>query len=169
MKRKHFFIALAAAALACVLLLGMGGRDSGGASAGSRKGLISDGSITLSIFTGGLGNLVNSYEYKDNLFTRKVVDETGINLKVEGATSMDFRQKLNVQLSSGDYPDIVLMDNNNLMTLNDLTYYASQGIIIPLDSYNPTKYPNIAKVFKEFPAVNESLRGPTASSTPCPM
>jgi putative aldouronate transport system substrate-binding protein len=116
---------------------------------------ISDGKTTLSVFASGIGNFVTSYNYEDNLFTKRVVDETGIKLAFTAVNGADRNAKLNVLLNSGSYPDLILGG----MGLNDMNFYATQGIIIPLDSYDPLSYPNIATAFKEYPALDQVVRG----------
>ncbi|MDR0450782.1 MAG: extracellular solute-binding protein [Treponema sp.] len=115
---------------------------------------ISNGSATLTVFAGGLSQWVTSFDYRDNIFTRKVVDETGIKLDFVAATSADAAQKRNVLLSSGDYPDIFIGGGV------DITYYASQGILLPLDGYDPLSYPSIKAAFDRYPALWDINRGP---------
>jgi putative aldouronate transport system substrate-binding protein len=154
--------------LVLLLLLGIGlslfagGNAAGGtaASGTARQGVkgslpIADGSPTLSVFIGGIGNFVTSYNYGDNLFTKRVVDETGIKLTFNAVSNADRNEKLNVLLNSGSYPDLIMGG----MSRNDMDFYASQGIIIPLDNYDVKAYPNIANAFKEFPDLDLILRG----------
>jgi putative aldouronate transport system substrate-binding protein len=140
-----------------------GGSSAGGsASSGTaRKGAkgslpIADGTPTLTMLIGGIGNKVTSFDYADNVFTKKVVDATGIKLNFITASNADMSQRMNVMLSSGDYPDIIINDN---LGINDMLYYANQGIFIALDPYDPLSYPNIKAAFDEYPAFNERLRG----------
>jgi putative aldouronate transport system substrate-binding protein len=165
MKRRSVCIVLGAI-LAGVLFLGMGAckKESGAASSGSSgtarvKGSLplADGSITLNVFLAESGgaNVVSSYAYADNLFTKKVVDETGINLNITVGSAANKREQLNVILSAGDYPEILITDT---LSFNDLVYYAGQGILVSLDGYDPLEYPNIKAAFDEYPALNERLR-----------
>jgi putative aldouronate transport system substrate-binding protein len=117
---------------------------------------ISDGTHTLSLFIGGIGSQLTSFDYADNVFTKRIVDETGIKLDITGVNSSDLSQRMNVMLSSGDYPDLIINDN---LGINDMLYYANQGIFIPLDQYDPLSYPNIKAAFDEYPAFNQRLRG----------
>jgi putative aldouronate transport system substrate-binding protein len=129
---------------------------SGTARQGAKGSLpIADGSPTLSVFIGGIGNFVTSYNYEDNLFTKRVVNETGIKLTFNAVSNADRNEKLNVLLNSGSYPDLIMGG----MSLNDMDFYASQGIIIPVDDYDVKAYPNIANAFKEFPDLDMILRG----------
>jgi putative aldouronate transport system substrate-binding protein len=130
------------------------------ASGTARKGAkgtlpIADGSPALSVFIGGIGNFVTSYNYEDNLFTKRVVDDTGIKLIFNTTSNADRNEKLNVLLNSGSYPDLIMGG----MSLNDMDFYASQGIIVPLDAYDVKSYPNIAGAFNEYPDLELILRG----------
>jgi putative aldouronate transport system substrate-binding protein len=152
---KKLMISIAALTLAASVFAG-GSKASGTQGSGLKgpKGSlpISDGSVTLTAFIGGLNNWVTSFDYKDNLFTKRIVDETGIKLEFIAASGADATQKRNVLLSSGDYPDIFF---GGL----DISYYAPQGIIIPLDAYELMSYPNIKAAFDEYPALADMVRG----------
>ena len=92
------------------------------------------------MFIGDLGNLVSSYDYKDNLFTQKIVDDTGINLEFIASSGADAVQRLNVLLSTGDYPDIIIRPptgSTYYLTLSDIAFYAREGIFLPLDQLIP--------------------------------
>jgi len=108
------------------------------------------------MFISGLGNLISSYDYKDNVFTRRIVDETGINLEFLSSSGADASARLNVLLNTGDYPDLI----RHTLNMADMVFYANEGIFIPLDQYNPMSYPNIKAAFDEYPAFNDILRAP---------
>jgi putative aldouronate transport system substrate-binding protein len=126
--------------------------------AASGKKLLANGNVTFSAFIAGLGNFVTSYDYKDNTFTKRVTDDTGINFKFTAVSEADQREKLNLLLGSGDYPDLIF-DQYNHISQNDMIYYANEGIFIPLDDYDPMSYPNIKAAFDAYPALNQRLRG----------
>jgi putative aldouronate transport system substrate-binding protein len=165
MKKRNCIILLGAL-LAGILLLGLGAckKDSVAAAPESSgvarvKGSLplADGNTTLSLFLAESGgaNIVSSYTYEDNLFTKKMVDETGIKLNITVGSAANKREQLNVLLSAGDYPEVLISDTLNY---NDLVYYAGQGIFIPLDDYDPLSYPRIKAAFDEYPALNQRLR-----------
>ncbi|MDR0449749.1 MAG: extracellular solute-binding protein [Treponema sp.] len=163
MKRVKNLTFTAGIALLSALLLSTGCQNKQSAAEGSlalsaAKGAlpISDGTRSLSLFMGGIGSQVTSLDYADNLFTKRIVDETGIKLNITGVNSSDLSQRMNVMLSSGDYPDLIINDN---LGINDMLYYANQGIFIALDEYDPLSYPNIKAAFDEYPAFNQRLRG----------
>jgi putative aldouronate transport system substrate-binding protein len=133
-----------------------GGQSASTASSG-KKGSLANGDVTFKVFISGLDNLVSSYDYKDNVFTRRVVDETGINLEFIASSGADASQRLNVLLNTGDYPDLIIYGG---LSMADMAFYAKEGIFIPLDSYAPMSFPNIKAAFDEYPAFNDILRAP---------
>jgi putative aldouronate transport system substrate-binding protein len=132
-----------------------GGQSASTASSG-KKGSLANGDVTFKVFIAGLDNLVSSYDYKDNVFTRKIVDDTGINLEFIASSGADASQRLNVLLNTGDYPDLIMYG----LSMADMAFYAREGIFVPLDSYAPMSFPNIKAAFDEYPAFNDILRAP---------
>lgn len=83
MKRKHTMMIGAALAVLLAACSGGGKKPAASAGGGPKDGRqLSDGKTTFSVFIAGLNERVSSYDYKDNLFTKKIVDETGINLEI---------------------------------------------------------------------------------------
>jgi putative aldouronate transport system substrate-binding protein len=108
---------------------------------------------TLTMFVGrGYQDNLTSFAYNDNLFTRKIVDETGINLQVSSTTAADVGTRLTLMLNTGDYPDIIFADV-------DMNYYAQQGIFVALDDYDPLSFPRIKQVFDYFTATRDMVTG----------
>jgi putative aldouronate transport system substrate-binding protein len=166
MKKRRSVSIVLGVLLAGVLILGMGAcRRESGAAAGSSGGVarvkgslpLADGNTTLNMFLAESGgaNVVSSYTYADNRFTKRVVDDTGVNLNITVGSAANKREQLNLILSAGDYPEVLITDT---LSFNDLVYYAGQGILISLDEYDPLGYPNIKAAFDEYPALNERLR-----------
>jgi putative aldouronate transport system substrate-binding protein len=102
---------------------------------------------------GGINEIATSFDYRDNLYTKKLVDETGIDLRVTATPASDAVERLNILMNTGDYPDMILG------TL-DIEYYANQGVIIALDPYDPLSFPNIRQIFTDTP---EAIARLTAS------
>jgi putative aldouronate transport system substrate-binding protein len=160
MKRFYFIVSL----LCLVLVLSCGGRQAGSASSapksimdGKVKGNLplADGKTTLTMFVGGLDNFVTSYEYADNELTKKMVDETGIKLEIIGSSRTDATQKMNVLLSSGDYPEVFILGGINR---DFMTYYASTGQFIALEDDMLLQYPRIKTFFERYPQVYPQIR-----------
>jgi putative aldouronate transport system substrate-binding protein len=132
--------------------------EGGGARKYGSLPFATDGKTSITVFIGGIGGLVTSFDYKDNTLTKKVVDDTGVMLNFVTASSADASTRLNLLLNSGDYPDVITSYGTNLGR-EGLEYYSSQGIFIPLDAYNLQAYPNIGQAFKEYPALYDVVRG----------
>jgi putative aldouronate transport system substrate-binding protein len=158
---KKIFMVLICFSLAVSAFAG-GNRDAGGAAPGGQTGLInpkgklplSDGKTTLTVFvsSNSASPRVTSLSVTDNLFTQKVVKETGINLEIEYG-GLESQERINILLNTGTYPDIVISN----LSKNDLLYYASQGIFIPLNKYDPLSFPNIGDGFTRYPWVAQNL------------
>ncbi|MDR3170131.1 MAG: extracellular solute-binding protein, partial [Treponema sp.] len=150
---KKFFIVLVCCLLAASAFAG--GKQAAGDGA-PKTGLInpkgklplSDGTITLTMFLApaSQSNRLTSVSAQDNIFTKRVVRETGVNLEIEWG-GLNSSERRNILLSTGTYPDIVV----NGLGKNDLLYYANQGIFIPLNAYDPMSYPAIKAGFDQFP------------------
>ncbi|MDR1901676.1 MAG: extracellular solute-binding protein [Treponema sp.] len=119
---------------------------------------LANGDVTFSLLLAGIGNLVSSFDYADNAFTKRIVDETGIKLDIIGVSDTDYKARLNVLLGSGDYPDLIISRYSDV-TLNDLIYFGNEGIFISMDQFNPLAYPNIKAAFEEYPAAYDRVRG----------
>jgi putative aldouronate transport system substrate-binding protein len=154
-------LAAALVAASCGAKSGAKSAESGSA-AGTKTGrtgakgtipIAADKPVLSAFIAGGYTEKTTSYDYNDNVFTKQVVDQTGIQLQITSATGAESTERLNVMLNAGSYPDILLSTGTSL----DLEYYSGQGIIIPLDDYEPLSFPNIKRVFDEFPYVMERI------------
>jgi putative aldouronate transport system substrate-binding protein len=160
MKRLMIVLMCAAAA---VSVFAAGGTQ-GGRAAGDKTARVgAKGSLPLAatrpelevILTLGSPDLVSSYAYADNAFTKKIVDETGVQLKFITIPQADAQQRLNMMLQAGNYPEVIW----NCYGINvDMEYYAQQGILTALDPYDPLGYPNIKAAFAEYPSLDQIVR-----------
>jgi putative aldouronate transport system substrate-binding protein len=144
--------------LACFIFVGCGKKkDSAPVDAG-KKGALANGDVTFSMFYyGGINANVTSFAYEDNAFTKRIVDETGINLNITSMSTVDSDQRLNVMLNSGDYPDIIF---GRQFTVSELDYYGTQqGVFIPLDQYNIRTYKGIDQIMTVYPTLDLLIRG----------
>lgn len=133
-----------------------GGADGGILNPTGELPIVKEGSaLTFSMFISGIGQQVSSYNYADNAFTKRVVDETGIQLEFVAVGDADKKEKLNVLLNSGDYPDLIRDAEGGTIKNTDMDYYAQQGIFLPLDDYDILSYPNIKAAFDEYPALTD--------------
>jgi putative aldouronate transport system substrate-binding protein len=135
-----------------------GGGASGGTSRVGEKGSLplATNRPTLTMFMpGAYADNLTSFAYGDNAFTKKIVDETGINLVVTSTNGADATERLNIMLNTGDYPDIIFSHYTSV----DMDYYARQGVFIPLDSLEPLSYPFIKRAFDLYPEVRDKITG----------
>jgi putative aldouronate transport system substrate-binding protein len=155
------FLAVAVSAFAGGSQGGSGA--SGAAAPGKTSRVGAKGSLplvtnnaTLTLFiAGGYDENLTSFDVKDNLFTQRIVKDTGLNLVVTASTAADAQEKLNIMLNTGDYPDMI----NPYRANADMEYYAKQGVFIALDPYAPTSFPTIKSVFDTSPAAWDKVRG----------
>jgi putative aldouronate transport system substrate-binding protein len=103
-----------------------------------------------------LRNEVTSFDYKDNTFTKRVVDETGIKLDIIAVSDADATVRLNAMLGSGNYPDLII---GREISVSDLSYWGSQGIFLALDNYDIKSWTNIKAMMDEYPALDQRIRG----------
>jgi putative aldouronate transport system substrate-binding protein len=141
--------------MAFLLVLGLAA--SAFAGGGQSNASTAGGGGTLSLFVGhGYGAVNTSYTYEDNTFTRKISDETGVRLIVDSSSTSDMSMRVSTMLNTGDYPEAFYGYG---FSKNDLDFYARQGIFIPLDSYDLSKYPTIKRLLDLYPVVTQSTTG----------
>jgi putative aldouronate transport system substrate-binding protein len=142
-----------------------GGRNAGtsGTSGGtSRTGVkgsipLATNNPVLTMFVPGMyADNLTSADYRDNAFTKKIVDETGIQLQVTSTTEADATERLNLMLNTGDYPDIIGGYFFNV----DYSYYGRQGIFIPLDANELRTFPYIKRALDLYPAAMDKMVSP---------
>lgn len=130
MKLKRLSALFLSLIMAASLLSACGGRDnhdSGGAD--------EDGVITLTLFDKNSG----SKTFTDQV-AEKIMADTGVRLSVENPSG-DPGEKLNLMLAGGNYPDIVLMDQGEIVNR-----YIDAGALVELDGYIE-QYPGIAEMY----------------------
>lgn len=86
---------------------------------------VSDSTVDMTAFTMSMPNVT---DLATNDFTKYLENLTGVHLEFETGGRDDWEEKLNLELSSGDYPDIIFGVSPNLAK-----YGVKEGIIIPLD------------------------------------
>ena len=155
--KRTIFITLFVLCICGMLFAGGGGQAARRGT--GNPGLLSDGTHSLSIFLPDIGQITSSFEYDDNIFTQFAVRTTGINLEITASTSADAVQRRNILLSTGDYPEVLFYEGAGI-TLPEMSFYASEGIFIPLDPYDPLSFPNIRQIHEEYPGVRDISRGP---------
>ena len=133
MKRKNLGTKLVAAGLTAALLLtGCGGNSSSGQATGSTAegttqstGEEERPTITVAVSMNEKG------EYSDaNYAIKYIEDNTGVNIEFVQLPSekADADTKLNLMLSSGEYPDVICYGMNK----QKMVKFAKEGIFVPI-------------------------------------
>ena len=122
-----------------------GGSETAAASAGASYDNpdfypVSDAPVELSVFTMSMPNVT---DLETNDFTQYLENLTGVKLDFQTGSRDDWQEKLNLALSSGDYPDVILGVSPDLAK-----YGCEEGIIIPLDDLlTEENCPNYLRMF----------------------
>ncbi|MDD6690706.1 MAG: extracellular solute-binding protein, partial [Lachnospiraceae bacterium] len=96
-------------------------------------------------FTAFTMSMPNVTDLATNDFTKYLENLTGVKIEFETGSRDDWQEKLNLELSSGDYPDIIFGVTPDLAK-----YGVEEGIIIPLDDYlTEENCPEYLKMFKD--------------------
>lgn len=96
--------------------------------------------LTLTCFTMTMPNVEN---LETNDFTKYLEDLTGVHIEWVTAGRDDWEEKLNMMLSSGDYPDMLLGVSPDLAKFG-----VKEQIIVPLDEYiNEDLMPNYMNMY----------------------
>lgn len=98
--------------------------------------------IEMSVFTMTMPNVE---DLATNDFTKYMEEKTGIKLTFQTGTRDDWRDKLNMALQSGDYPDVILGVDPNLAK-----YGVKEGVIIQLDDLIEKNMPNYMKMMSQY-------------------
>jgi putative aldouronate transport system substrate-binding protein len=111
--------------------------------------------VTLSIFT---STRPLCDDFVNNPYTKLVEETMGIKLEWDVAEESTSREKLNVMIAGGDYPDIItgwLKPGN--FSLAEQSAYASQGILIPLNDMIDEYGYGYKKMLELYPAVKSQF------------
>lgn len=89
-------------------------------------------------------------EWADMDLWKTLSEETGLKFKFITPPSGDFKEQLNLTLSSGDLPDMVICTT---FTPNEIVKYGvEQGLLVALDEYFDYA-PNIQAAYEQYPDV----------------
>jgi putative aldouronate transport system substrate-binding protein len=95
----------------------------------------------------------NSDDYVNNEATKFLEEKTNVHLEFVTAIEGEAKQKLNLLLSSGDHPDILL--GGWSLSRPEVDLYASQGIFLPLDELVEKHGFWIKKAFEQYPKAKD--------------
>lgn len=139
-KAKRWVASTLALALAASALAGCAGGDAPGSSAGSSSPGASGGSagsvsssepveLSLCLSQTSWGNSVDPDLME--AFKQKIEEATNTKIEMISPPHNDYREKLNVLLTSGEIPDVYQVQ----LALDTVPLYALRGYAAPLDEY----------------------------------
>ena len=93
-------------------------------------------------------------EFETNPLTLMLEDLTNVHIEWTTCPEADFKQKLNLMLAGGSYPDIIM--RSNFSGAEEQLYY-QQGVLYELGQYIDAYCPNTVALFEEYPLVKAKL------------
>ncbi len=90
---------------------------------------ITDTPVTLKIWTAKESNIE---DFNTNEYIKWLQEETNVILEFDQSSTVETAQKLNLSLSSGDYPDIYWTAGSGISSSN-LSKFGSSGVFIPMN------------------------------------
>jgi len=155
--KKTKLISLVAMLVALTILATACG-GSGGKSSGKRVDVsgrnefpIVDEPITLSVFSTKPATVE---DLETNEFTKWYEEKTGVKIEWNYVTG-NTRQSINLQIASGNFPDIFL--GFNFSRAEQAAYY-DQGVFIDMSDLIDEYGYNIKKMFEKYPEMEKALR-----------
>lgn len=95
--------------------------------------------------------------YDTNTFTKFMEEKTNLHVEFEFVPEAGKDAKLNLVLSSGEYPDIIL--NFNINEAQQIVY-GEQGVFLPLNDYIEKYGVNTKQLFKDSPVIKDAITAP---------
>lgn len=91
---------------------------------------------------------------EDNQFTQWLQEQTGITINWTMGPSTDRDTKLNLLLSSGDYPEVIF---NAPFDASQQQIYGQMGVILPLNDLIDKYGKETQRIFSEVPEIEQAL------------
>lgn len=113
--------------------------------------IVDEGSYSFSIFVDDSSSTGEFY------MINELKEQTNVDVELKLYPYETARERLNLDLNSGDYADVI-----GGWTLNDsmiMTYGVNQGVFIPLEGYFEQYCPKISEIL-ELPGVREKMTAP---------
>jgi putative aldouronate transport system substrate-binding protein len=92
-------------------------------------------------------------DFNTNTFTQWYEEQTNVHIEWIILPSDEALAKLNLMLSSGDYPDVIMGFGD--ISPAQLQVYGQQGIFVPLNDLIEKAGPNIKKAFELYPEARD--------------
>ncbi|WP_165972133.1 extracellular solute-binding protein [Paenibacillus piri] len=96
-------------------------------------------------------------EWNDMLIFKEYGKMTNVKVVFEATPEAGYKEKRNVRLASGDYPEAFY---RAMLTPADEVNYGSQGILIPLNDLIDKYAPNFKAILEKHPDVKKSIIAP---------
>lgn len=110
--------------------------------------------VTLKVMVRGNPLVEN---FATNEFTKWYEEKTNVHIEWEVVPEQSRYEKLNLSLTSGDYPDIIFGIN---VSAAQQMIYGSQGIFVPLNDLIEEHGVQTKKLFADNPLVKETITAP---------
>lgn len=89
-------------------------------------------------------------DFDNNEMTKKLEEMTNINFEFEVVNSAEAEQRLNLALSTGTYPDLILLPHLSAALQN---LYGTQGMLLPMDELIADNGKNTRDVLERYPDI----------------
>ncbi|AEV30511.1 ABC-type sugar transport system, periplasmic component [Sphaerochaeta pleomorpha str. Grapes] len=102
-------------------------------------------------------------DFTTNRFAQYLEDKTGVDIKWETIPRDAVKEKLNIILASGDYPDVFFglgRQEQGIGASQEMTYGVQEGMFLPLNDLIDTYMPNLSKLLDERPGIRQFLTSP---------
>lgn len=126
-----------------------------------------NGGVEVSIFT---PKFTSDGDFNDNELTKKLEKEFDMKIKWEFVNQDAAKEKRQLSLASGDYPDaywlVTWIDNISKV---DAQKYGKEGIFLPLNDLIKEHAPNIQKALEESPYLEAGITAPDGNIYGLPL
>ncbi len=151
---------MAAAGLAALMALnvaGCGGSGSGSSSTDtpSSEGVsTAQGSETIEITGFAMEGPYTKGDFNDLPIWDYAEEATGVRVNYETAPQASFQEKLNLKFASNQLPDVFFKCN---LASGDITKYAAEGTLVPLDDYLGEYTPNFSSYMAKDASIEKEI------------
>ena len=104
---------------------------------------------TISIL---VGRPASVEDLETNSFTKWYEDKTNVNIEWTQVPEVDVKEKVNILLASGEFPDVLM---NAKIGKDQLTLYGEQGVFLPLNQYIEDNSVHLKKLFEDNPEIQK--------------
>ncbi len=143
-------------------------QDGGSAEAGRLDNFNLDGTLPIVKDPGKMEPITiavvigadSSVPTKDKEMTKKITEETGIPIEWQEIPADGSAEKINLMLTSGEYPDVFWNGISSDMAVQ----YSDQDIFVPTEDLIDQYAPKLAQIFKDHPQYKQGSTTPNGHS-----